>query len=84
MNFFLGLFLLAGGVAALYYNRVVFNFTGRIGFVESRMPGNSLGFIKLVAVLCVVLGLLFVTGLGSWLTQPLSSGVEQIFGGLNS
>lgn len=84
MNFLFGLALVAGGTLALVYSRSVLNFTGQIGFVESRMPGNSLGFIKLVAVMCVILGLLFVTGLGSWLTQPFTDGINNIFAGVKN
>lgn len=82
MNFLLGLFLVVTGTLMLVYNQRVFNFTGRISFVESKMPGGSSGFLKLVAVVMVIIGLLFVTGLGGWLTQPISDGVQNTFGGL--
>jgi hypothetical protein len=84
MNFLFGLMLVAGGTLALIYHRSVFNFTGQIGFVEQRIPGSSSSFIKLMSVLAVILGLLFATGLGGWLTQPITDGLQNTFGGINT
>lgn len=84
MNFLFGLALVAGGTLALIYHRSVFNFTGRIGFVEQRIPGGSSSFIKLMSLLAVILGLLFATGLGGWLTQPITDGIQNIFAGVKT
>lgn len=84
MNFLIGIFLIAAGAASLVYHQQVFNMTGRIGFVESRLPGGSSSFLKLMSVLAVILGLLFATGLGSWLTSPINDGIRGVFGGLKA
>ena len=79
MNFLIGLFLIAGGAASLVYHQQVFNMTGRIDFVERRLPGSSSSFLKLMSLLAVLLGLLFATGLGGWLTQPINDGIRSVF-----
>jgi len=84
MNFLFGLALVVGGTLALVYHRSVFNFTGQIGFVEQRLPGGSSSFIKLMSVFAVILGLLFATGLGGWLTQPINDGIQNIFAGVKN
>lgn len=84
MNFLIGLFLITGGAASLVYHQQVFNMTGRIDFVERRLPGGSSSFLKLMSVLAVFLGLLFATGLGSWLTSPINDGIRGVFGGVNT
>lgn len=84
MNFLIGIILIAGGAASLVYHQQVFNMTGRIDFVEKRLPGGSSSFLKLMGVLAVILGLLFATGLGSWLTAPINDGIRGVFGGLNA
>lgn len=80
MNIIFGLVCIIAGSLALVYHRSVFGFTGQIGFVEQRVPGGSSSFIKLCSVGVVLLGLLFATGLGSWLTQPITDGLQGITG----
>lgn len=82
MNFILGIFLIAAGVASLVYHQQVFGFTGRIDFVERRLPGGSSSFLKLMSIVMVFFGLLFTTGLGGWLTQPINDGLQGVFGGV--
>jgi hypothetical protein len=84
MNFLIGIFLVAAGAASLVYHQQVFNMTGRIDFVERRLPGGSSSFLKLMGVLAVFLGLLFATGLGSWLTAPINDGIQDVFSPINA
>ncbi len=84
MNFLIGLFLVVGGAASLVYHQQVFNMTGRIDFVEKRLPGGSSSFLKLMSLLAVFIGLLFATGLGTWLTQPINDGIRDVFSPINA
>lgn len=67
------------GTLDLVFARQVYNFTGAIDFVESHFPGYTQGFIKLVGVVLVIVGLLFFTGVGGSITGPLFEGIQHTF-----
>jgi len=80
MNILLGLAFLAVGVLTVVFAQQIWNFTGAIDFIESRFPGNTRAFIQLAGVVLVLLGILFVTGLGSSFTKPIGQTFGQLFG----
>ena len=67
------------GTLTLVFAQQIYNFTGAIDFVESRMPGYSRSFIKLMGVLFVIVGLLFFTGVATVVTDPLFEGIQRAF-----
>ena len=79
LQILIGLSLVVVGTVALVFNRQLFNFTGSIGSVERRFPGGSSGFIKLVAVLMVLVGLMIATGVINWLIAPITDYFNGIF-----
>jgi uncharacterized membrane protein YidH (DUF202 family) len=79
MNFLIGIVLAIIGTLVLVFAQQIYNFTGAIDFVESRMPGYSKGFIKLMGIVMVVVGVLFFTGVGGFITQPILEGIQGVF-----
>lgn len=79
LMFGLGLLFVVLGTAMLAFNRQIYGFTGGLDFVENHLRGGTPAFLKLVAVILVVLGLLFVTGLGRFITDPLAHALNQLF-----
>lgn len=67
------------GTLTLVFAQQIYNFTGAIDFVESRMPGYTRSFIKLMGVLFVIVGLLFLTGVATVVTDPLFEGIQRVF-----
>lgn len=76
-----GIVFIIIGIAALYYNQSIYNFTGPIEFIESKMPGNTVGFIKLLAVMLVLIGIFMATGIFSFITKPIWDAINNSFGG---
>ena len=73
----LGLVAIGLGVAALKYNYQLVNFTGNVGFAERYLGGGgTYAFYKLIAIVMVIGGLLYATGLGEpvlrWLLAPIA------------
>ena len=71
-----GLLAIGVGTLALKYNFQLVNMTGRQDWIESKLGGGSTYFFyKVVSVLIVFGGILYVTGLGdpffTWLFSPL-------------
>ena len=74
----LGLLATALGVVSLKYNYQLVGFTGSIGFVERYLgAGSTYFFLKMLSVILVIGGLLYMTGLGApvltWLLTPLAN-----------
>ncbi len=67
------------GTLTLVFSKQVYDFTGGIDFVESHFPGNTSAFIKLFGVVLVLLGILFFTGVGGFITKPLFEGIRNTF-----
>lgn len=78
--FLIGIALLGIGICFVIFAQNIWNFTGSIDFVEKYFPGNTRAFIQLVGVIMVILGMLFITGLASWLTEPLADTIGKLFG----
>jgi len=79
--FITGLVLLPIGICFVIFAQNIWNFTGSIDFVEKYFPGNTRAFIQLLGIVMVLLGMLFITGLGEWLTGPIGESVGRLFGG---
>lgn len=77
--FGLGLLFVITGTAMLVFNRQIYGFTGGLDFIENHLRGGTPAFLKLVALILVVVGLLFVTGLGSFITRPIANALNQLF-----
>lgn len=75
----LGLFFIVLGTIMLASNRQIYNFTGRIDFIEDHFRSGTPSALKLFALLLVLIGLFMATGLGTWLTNPIAHGLNQIF-----
>ncbi len=80
MTILLGLGFLVVGVLLVVFAQQVWNFTGAIDFVESKFPGNTKAFIQLTGVILILLGILFITGLGENLTGPIGETLGKAFG----
>jgi uncharacterized membrane protein YidH (DUF202 family) len=80
MTILLGLAFLVVGVLTVMFAQQIWNFTGAIDFIDSKFPGNTRAFIQLTGIVLVLLGILFVTGLGASLTDPIGQTFGQIFG----
>ena len=78
---FTGLILLALGVVTVIFAQNIWNFTGAIDFVENKFPGNTKAFIQLSGIVLVILGLLFLTGLGDGFTGPIGETLGKVFSG---
>lgn len=77
-----GLIMLALGVLLVVFRRQVYNFTGYIDFVQSWFPGGTNSFIMIFGLALVLLGILFITGIGGSFTSPISDQLKSVFGGL--
>ncbi|MBI2798373.1 hypothetical protein HYX70_03725 [Candidatus Saccharibacteria bacterium] len=75
----IGIGLIAAGTVGLVFSRQIFNFTGRISAIENRFPGSSSGFIKLVAVVMVLAGIVIATGAINWLFGPIGGYFNSTF-----
>ncbi len=80
MTILLGLGFLVIGVLLVVFAQQVWNFTGAIEFVESKFPGNTKAFIQLTGVILILLGILFMTGLGESITSPIGDTLGKAFG----
>lgn len=76
----MGLAFLVIGIATVVFAQNIWNFTGGIDFVENHLPGDTKAFIQFVGVITILLGMLFITGLGGWLTGPIGESVGRLFG----
>ena len=75
----LGIVLLVTGIVMLRFNMNVYNFTGKIDFIESKFPSGTLSTIKLFAVILVLVGAAMATGVFSWLTKPVTDAIVSTF-----
>ena len=78
MRIFLGLIAIIVGTLGLRYNFAMSNTFPRLEFFERNLgSGSSYGIYKLICLILVIGGILFVTGFGpgflSWLLSPLKS-----------
>jgi len=80
MTILLGLGFLLLGTVTVIFAQNIWNFTGAIDFVESKFPGNTKAFIQLVGVILILLGILFITGLASSVTGPISDTLSKVTG----
>jgi len=77
-----GIIFIIAGIATVNFTQHIYNFTGKIDFIESHFPGNTFSFIKLIGVILVLVGIFMVTGLFGFITKPISDALNNIFGGL--
>lgn len=82
MLILIGLIMLALGILMVVFRRQIYNFTGYIEFVESWFPGGTNAFLLVFGCLLVLVGALFVTGIGNSITDPISQQLKSVFGGL--
>jgi len=75
----LGLVFIVLGTVMLAGNRQIYNFTGRLDFIEDHFRAGTPAALKLFAVVMVLVGLFMATGLGHWLTDPIANGLGRIF-----
>jgi hypothetical protein len=73
--------MLGLGVALVVFRRQVYNFTGYIDFVEGWFPGGTNSFLLIFGLFLVLLGILFITGLGNSITGPITDQLKSVFGG---
>lgn len=73
----LGLFMVVGGVLIVMYTEWLINNFGRIAWFEEKLGtdgGSRLGY-KLLGILAIFIGIIFMTGSGSgfmgWALSPL-------------
>ena len=74
----LGLAAIILGIVGMKYNFQLVNITGNVGFAERYLgAGGTYALYKIVSLLLIVFGLLFMTGLGepvmAWLLSPLTA-----------
>jgi hypothetical protein len=72
-----GLLAIAVGIAGLKYNFALTNTFPRLQFFENNLGGgSSYGIYKLICIILVIGGILYMTGFGpaimSWILAPLS------------
>ncbi len=79
--FFIGLIVFIIGILFVVFAQNIWNFTGGIDFIENHFPGNTRAFIQLLGVIMVIVGLLMVTGIGSWLVAPIANTLGGVLGG---
>jgi hypothetical protein len=72
------------GVLTVVFSEKIYNFTGSLSFVESKVPGGSRSFIKLIGILMIIGGLLVFSGAAGFITDPLGKSLQGIFGGLKN
>jgi len=81
MTILWGILVLIMGVVAIVFSEKIYNFTGSLSFVESKLPGGSRGFIKLIGVIMIISGILIFSGAAGFITDPLGKSLQGIFGG---
>lgn len=78
MRIFLGLIAIVVGTLGLRYNFTMTNTFPRLEFFERNLgSGSSYGIYKLICLILVIGGILYMTGFGggvlAWLLSPLTS-----------
>jgi len=78
MRVFLGIIAIIVGVAGLKYNFALTNTFPRLEFFERNLgAGSSYGIYKIICLILVIGGILYMTGFGpgilSWLLSPLAN-----------
>ena len=82
MYILIGLIMLGLGMLLVIFRRQVYNFTGYIDFVQNWFPGGTNSFLLVFGCALVLLGILFITGVGNWLTAPINDQLKAVFGGI--
>lgn len=77
----LGIGMIGVGILMLKYHQQVYNFTGSLDFVDRWVTAGTPAFLRIFAVALVIIGLGMVFGVWGWLTQPISDGFRDAFGG---
>ena len=75
----LGALILGMGILLVVFSLRVYNFTGQIDFIESKVPGGTLSSIKLFGIILVIVGAAMATGVFTWLTQPIVNAISSSF-----
>lgn len=76
----IGSMVAGAGVAALKYNYELVGFTGHIDFVERYMGGGSTYlFVKMVSVLAILGGIIYILGLGDDMLSLILSPIINLF-----
>ncbi|HVE80981.1 MAG TPA: hypothetical protein VNA68_02470 [Candidatus Dormibacteraeota bacterium] len=76
----LGSLAIALGIVGLKYNYQLVGFTGHIGWVERYLGGGSTyGFVKLLSVLLILAGIIYMTGLHKPVLDFLLAPLIQMF-----
>jgi hypothetical protein len=71
-----GLILIAAGIVTLKYNFQIVNNTARLQWIESKLGAGSTFLVyKLISIVLVLFGILFLTGFSNaflnWLLSPV-------------
>ena len=74
--------MLALGIVMVIFRQQIYNFTGQIDFIESWFPGGTHSAEMVFGLALCLLGILFITGVGSWLTGPITDQLRGVTGGL--
>ena len=74
----ISILLVVFGVLSLKYNFKLVGFTGRQDWIESKLgSGTTYFFFKMLSLLMIISGILYITGLGDpivrWLLSPLAN-----------
>ncbi len=77
----LGLGMMIVGILMLRFHQAVYNFTGSLDFIDRWVTAGTPAFLKLFSLALIIIGMGMVFGIWTWLTQPLSDGFRDAFGG---
>jgi hypothetical protein len=80
MLILIGLLMMAIGILMVVFRRQIYNFTGYIDFVEGWFPGGTNSFILFFGLALILVGILFIVGIGGSLLQPIGNSLKGSFG----
>ncbi len=64
LNFFIGLVLVGAGFLMVYKNQAFLEFFDRVDWAEAHLSGGTRSFYKLLGFIFILLGFIWLTGLG--------------------
>jgi hypothetical protein len=79
MTIIWGILVIITGILGVVFTEQIYNFTGAIGFIENKFPGNSRAFIKLLSFVIVLVGILLLTGTSNFITGALGNFFSSLF-----
>jgi hypothetical protein len=79
MTIIWGILVIITGILGVMFTEQIYNFTGSIGFIENKFPGNSRAFIKLMSFVIIIVGILLLTGTSSFISNALGNFFSGLF-----